>query len=59
MATEKIPKPIVYPVCDSELLNIIRAIYTRWTGQQFADAVAEIRRDKEQQKEIGNENRND
>lgn len=41
----KKPKPVVYPTCDPELLEIIRSIYQRWTGQQFADAVAEIRRE--------------
>ena len=51
MTTTKIVKPVVYPVCDPELLEIVRAIYQRWTGQQFADAVAEVRRDIERNKE--------
>ena len=44
-AKKRPPKPVVYPTCDPELLAIVRTIYTRWTGQQFADAVAEIRRE--------------
>jgi hypothetical protein len=43
----KEPKPTVYPVVDPELLEIVRGIYAKWTGQEFAAAVAEIRRDIE------------
>lgn len=41
------PKPIVYPKVDPEFLEIIRSIYRRYSGQQFADAVGEIRREIE------------
>jgi hypothetical protein len=43
----KQPKPIVYPTVDNDLLEIVRGIYLRWTGKEFADAVGEIRRDTE------------
>lgn len=39
------PKPIVYPTVDPKLLAIVRDIYKEYTGQQFADAVAEVRRE--------------
>lgn len=41
------PKPIVYPQVDPELLELVRAIYRKYSGQEFADAVGEIRRDIE------------
>lgn len=40
-------KPIVYPEVDPNLLERVREIYRLYTGQQFADAVGEIRRDIE------------
>lgn len=44
---KKPPKPLVYPTVDPGLLSAVRAIYTQWTGKEFADAVGEIRRDIE------------
>lgn len=43
----KKPKPIVYPRVDPELLELVREIYRRYSGQEFADAVGEIRRNIE------------
>jgi len=45
MTIKKEPKLIVYPTVDPELLELVREIYRRYSGQEFADAVAEIRRD--------------
>ena len=45
--TKKLAKPVVYPQVDPELLELVRTIYRRYSGQEFADAVGEIRRDIE------------
>ena len=45
--TNRLNRPVVYPQVDPELLELVRTIYRRYSGQEFADAVGEIRRDIE------------
>ena len=47
MTIKKEPKPVIYPRVDPELLELIRQIYRRYSGEEFAAAVGEIRRDIE------------
>lgn len=37
---------------DQELIEIMRDVYNRWTGQEIADVIAMIRREIEIQKRI-------
>lgn len=43
----RLNRPVVYPPVDPELLELVRTIYRRYSGQEFANAVGEIRRDIE------------
>jgi hypothetical protein len=45
--TTKTPKPVVHPRVDPEFLELVRTIYRRYSAQEFADCVAEIRREIE------------
>jgi hypothetical protein len=38
-------KPEVYPEVDPELMDIVNNIYSRWTGDEFANAIKKYRRE--------------
>ena len=40
-------KPVVYPEVNAKLMAQVYAIYSEWTPQEFADAIAQYRREQE------------
>lgn len=44
----KTVKPTVHPTVDPDLLELVYSIYDRWNPQEFANAIAQYRREHEQ-----------